>query len=60
MPNSLLDIPMINKTSPAVTGKTIADHPILYPFIQRLEGYKTALKGIHWHGFNNALENCTT
>jgi len=51
--NILLDIPNYSKegeTSQA--GKSIMDHPILYPFIQRLEGYKTALKGIHWHGYN--------
>jgi hypothetical protein len=29
-------------------------HPIIYPFLQRIEGYKANLKGHHWHGYNNS------
>jgi hypothetical protein len=33
---------------------SVSDHAVIYPFIQRLEGYKTNLKGHHWHGYNNS------
>jgi hypothetical protein len=33
---------------------SISDNTVIYPFLQRLEGYKTNLKGHHWHGYNNS------
>ncbi len=33
---------------------SLSDNPVLYSFLQRLEGYKTNLKGHHWHGYNNS------
>lgn len=35
-------------------NKSLSNHPVIYPFLQRLEGYKTNLKGHHWHGYNNS------
>lgn len=34
--------------------KTVNTHPVIYPFLQRMEGYKTNLKGHHWHGYNHS------
>ncbi len=35
-------------------SRSLSTHSILYPFLQRLEGYKTNLKGHHWHGYNHS------
>ncbi len=51
----LATLPLQKPAGLSSNGKfTLTEHPVLYPFLQRLEGYKTNLKGHHWHGYNNS------